>query len=238
MWWIKAKRAEYAGDYESWKDYGVHPTVNQFDVGDIRSVVIVEVNVDETGAVVLQDREGSPGGGKGPLPSTELSFSLRTSNFQVLFQDVEEEVVALPIQDGRGFDKKQNGLGLGEQGDPSYTLDTTGGQSVFAIQNTVIGRQDHNGPQGKGYGDEDDPMFTLDLSSPHAVAAPTVVRRLTPTECERLQGFPDGWTEEQSDTHRYKQMGNAVTVNVVAWVGHAIMEAENYGRETSDKTSP
>ena len=41
------------------------------------------------------------------------------------------------------------------------------------------------------------------------------VRRLTPVECERLQGFPDGWTEGVSETQRYKQLGNAVTVNVV-----------------------
>ena len=40
------------------------------------------------------------------------------------------------------------------------------------------------------------------------------IRRLTPTECERLQGFPDGWTEGFSDTQRYKMMGNAVTVNI------------------------
>jgi len=46
-----------------------------------------------------------------------------------------------------------------------------------------------------------------------------IVRRLTPTECERLQGFPDGWTEGQADSHRYKQMGNAVTVNVIRWIG-------------------
>jgi DNA (cytosine-5)-methyltransferase 1 len=41
------------------------------------------------------------------------------------------------------------------------------------------------------------------------------IRRLTPTECERLQGFPDGWTEGLSDTQRYKTLGNAVTVNVI-----------------------
>jgi DNA (cytosine-5)-methyltransferase 1 len=51
------------------------------------------------------------------------------------------------------------------------------------------------------------------------------IRRLTPTECERLQGFPDGWTEKEinekgeevciSDTQRYKCLGNAVTVNVI-----------------------
>jgi DNA (cytosine-5)-methyltransferase 1 len=41
------------------------------------------------------------------------------------------------------------------------------------------------------------------------------IRRLTPTECERLQGFPDGWTEGLSDTQRYKTLGNAVSVPVV-----------------------
>ncbi len=41
------------------------------------------------------------------------------------------------------------------------------------------------------------------------------IRRLTPVECERLQGFPDGWTKGISDTQRYKCLGNAVTVNVI-----------------------
>ena len=41
------------------------------------------------------------------------------------------------------------------------------------------------------------------------------IRRLSCLECERLQGFPDGWTEGQSDTQRYKQLGNAVSVPVV-----------------------
>jgi len=45
-----------------------------------------------------------------------------------------------------------------------------------------------------------------------------VVRRLTPMECERLQGFPDGWTDNQADSNRYKQMGNAVAVPVVEWI--------------------
>jgi DNA (cytosine-5)-methyltransferase 1 len=41
------------------------------------------------------------------------------------------------------------------------------------------------------------------------------IRSLTPLECERLQGFPEGWTEGVSDTQRYKQLGNAVTVPVI-----------------------
>jgi len=57
------------------------------------------------------------------------------------------------------------------------------------------------------------------------------VRRLTPRECERLQGFPDDWTllDDQggviADTHRYRFMGNAVTVPVVEWIGRRIRMA-------------
>jgi DNA (cytosine-5)-methyltransferase 1 len=48
------------------------------------------------------------------------------------------------------------------------------------------------------------------------------IRRITPEECETLQGFPLGWTSTQADTHRYKQLGNAVTVNVATWLGNRI----------------
>ena len=53
------------------------------------------------------------------------------------------------------------------------------------------------------------------------------VRRLTPTECERLQGFPDNWTEGQADSHRYKQLGNAVAVPVVEWIIKRLIQATN-----------
>ena len=76
------------------------------------------------------------------------------------------------------------------------------------------------------------------------VAAKVGVRRLTPLECERLQGFPDGWTacirpedfealyldgeyysqQELSDSARYRLLGNAVTVNVAEWLGRRIVE--------------
>lgn len=51
-----------------------------------------------------------------------------------------------------------------------------------------------------------------------AALSDSKVRRLTPIECERLQGFPDDWTAGQSDSQRYKQMGNAVAVPVVEWI--------------------
>jgi len=49
------------------------------------------------------------------------------------------------------------------------------------------------------------------------------IRRLTPKECERLQGFPDGWTEGESDTQRYKTLGNAVTVNAVQAIAEKLL---------------
>jgi|TARA_Y100000034_G_C6886949_1_gene407340 DNA (cytosine-5)-methyltransferase 1 len=52
----------------------------------------------------------------------------------------------------------------------------------------------------------------------------TRIRRLTPVECERLQGFPDDWIEGLSDTQRYKCMGNTVTVNVVQAIGEKLAE--------------
>ena len=52
------------------------------------------------------------------------------------------------------------------------------------------------------------------------------IRKLTPTECERLQGFPDGWTEGVSDTQRYKTLGNAVTTTVVSAVMKKLFRKE------------
>lgn len=62
---------------------------------------------------------------------------------------------------------------------------------------------------------EGDYSYTVDSTNTGGIATTTRIRRLTPLECERLQGFPDNWTEGLSDTQRYKTLGNAVTVNVV-----------------------
>lgn len=57
-----------------------------------------------------------------------------------------------------------------------------------------------------------------------------VVRKLMPIECERLQGFPDGWTEIEfkgkpsSDAARYKALGNSMAVPVMRWIGERVQE--------------
>jgi len=56
------------------------------------------------------------------------------------------------------------------------------------------------------------------------IVSNTAVRRLSPLECERLQGFDDDWTEGESDSVRYRMLGNAVCVPVARWIGKRILE--------------
>jgi len=190
LWFTKAKRAQNVDDYETWNSGGVVPTLNAMDnsaesfatvlifygnrVDDIRvqgqvintlqarmgtggnNMPMVARLVDDE-PILMRDREGKAGGGKGLLMSKK-SFTLSSSNFHTLFDPRKEEEMA-----------------------------------------------------------------------------ESTVRRLTPTECERLQGFPDGWTAEkwdwkkeavvpQADSARYKQMGNAVAVPVVDFLVRRLVE--------------
>ena len=71
---------------------------------------------------------------------------------------------------------------------------------------------------------EDGYSYCLDSGNCQAVELMGQIRRLTPIECERLQGFPDDWTSGGSDTQRYKQLGNAVTVNVIQAIASRIID--------------
>jgi len=141
----------------------------------------------------------------GPLTATGMASAKGTETVEsrhlVIFDGTNGNNtpgVAYPIDDGREISKFQNGLGIGNENSPAYTLDTASHSSV-ALPNYLT------------------------------------VRRLTPKECERLQGFPDNWTlekidqkgnlVEQKDSARYKQCGNAVTVSVVQWIMERLVEA-------------
>lgn len=88
-----------------------------------------------------------------------------------------------------------------------------------------------------GVGENGDPQFTLQAAHCHAVAQAMTVRRLTPRECERLQGFPDDYTlipwrkkaaADCPDGPRYKALGNSMAVNCMAWIGERIAAVENH----------
>lgn len=88
------------------------------------------------------------------------------------------------------------------------------------VRTTALILRMREGKPGGGKGPllSEDKSLTIATANDQTLLNKGIVRRLTPVECERLQGFPDDWTAGQSDSSRYKQMGNAVAVPVVEWV--------------------
>ena len=148
----------------------------------------------------------------------------------------------LVIQDVRGVrDKAQHGLGLAKDG-TMYTLDSVSQHAVAFTERTRTDGQNVEAQEELAYS----------LNNPGAggrtqenrITQGMTVRRLTPTECARLQGFPDGWcclcqpleawaadpeaAAERCacpDSPQYRAYGNAVTVNVVEWLGRRLLTA-------------
>jgi DNA (cytosine-5)-methyltransferase 1 len=100
---------------------------------------------------------------------------------------------------------------------------------AFAIQERAADPNPNNGPQSKGY--QEGVAYTLEARSRVQSVAASAVRRLTPVECERLQGFADDYTlipwrgrpaAECPDGPRYKALGNSMAVPVMRWIGERI----------------
>lgn len=130
---------------------------------------------------------------------------------------------------GNAIDRQpQNGgNGIGYQEDVSYTLTATDHHAVFSRQ-----RADKFSPSdvastesARQYKDATDLI--------HQAAgrgSPQLIRRLTPLECERLQGFPDGWTAlpGASDSARYRALGNSVAIPCVEFIMRGVIIAAGY----------
>jgi DNA (cytosine-5)-methyltransferase 1 len=158
---------------------------------------------------VDRDRHGKLAG-KGPLLSYELSATLDATQPWTLFEPkaFRKSGRAQSSEDAESWveDGQANTLNVFDVGDTRTThaiVEPTLAPSLTASNDPSRSPQSSEVTQqvaavnSAGYG----------------------VRRLTPVECERLQSFPDGWTEPAgSDSARYKAMGNAVTVNVVRWI--------------------
>ena len=200
------------------------PTVNAtYGMGGNNQPFVVET------PKTLKIRSGCKGGGKGALIQDNKSATLGCNNDQTVFVP---KVYGICSKDSNAM-KSDNPKSGFYEAETSRCLDANGGNptcnqggmAVVALQGSMIGRADKNGPQGSGV--NEDVSFTLDAADRHAVAycmttgiytqaleeqSPTlmardykdppvvnetepeyIVRRLTPTECARLQGFPDWW---------------------------------------------
>lgn len=114
---------------------------------------------------------------------------------------------------------------------------------VYCIVGNIIDRQPENGGNGCGY--QTDLAYTLTAADHHAIAQPyqdermrgkvQLIRRLTPLECERLQAFPDDWTNipGASDSARYRALGNSVAIPCVEFIMKSLREVTELEAEQS-----
>ncbi len=137
-----------------------------------------------------------------------------------------------PIGEGNQTFVKMRESSRREQ--PKTTVSGCIGMKQDREHNTYIIQREQFDVSGKGYASQQDRVYKPEgimccLPNAHPDNKLNIfqgkrIRRLTPTECERLQGFPDGWTEGISDSQRYKCLGNAVTTNVITEIGKKILE--------------
>lgn len=138
---------------------------------------------------------------------------------------------------------QNGGNGLGCQEEIAYTLTATDRHAVFSRQRVDVFKDDEvvSTQSARQHKDATDLVYqksvgaltSSDRKGPNSqyvsqdkliVETPLLIRRLTPLECERLQGFPDGWTDlpDASDSARYKALGNSVAIPCVEYVMHGI----------------
>ena len=136
-----------------------------------------------------------------------------------LVQQVPEEVICIA---GNAIDRQpQNGgNGFGWQRDISYTLTATDRHSVYARQRVDQFRDDEIASTESARQHKDATDLICQPTSAWDTDCRNLIRRLTPLECERLQGYPDGWTDVPgaSDSARYKALGNSVAIPCVEYL--------------------
>lgn len=194
---------------------------------------------------LMRQREGCAGGGKGPLMSEDKSLTLAANaNDQVLF--VPETTHTLKAE---GHDASEDGTGRGvplipcgiDGGEVGYSLranpSRSGDKGDGGVNCTLAVSGAFNWQSGgdcRGL-ELKDTAQTLTKEQTPAALLGMAVRRLTPRECERLQGFPDDYTlipwrgkpaEQCPDGPRYKALGNSMAVPVMHWIGKRIAQVE------------
>ena len=168
--------------------------------------------------ICFLERAGCAGGGKGILCSEEKTFTLSTvDNMRICMQEVwsVDPIASNSMKSNNphsGFHKSK----------VIKTLDTSvpdpsknqGGHIVMETMEESVS------------------VIEMGDNQP-CVMHNTVVRRLTPVECERLQGFPDGYTNipwankpTAPDSRRYKALGNSMAVPVMKFIGNRIESAQ------------
>jgi site-specific DNA-cytosine methylase len=205
----KSKRAQSVNDDESWVAGEVAPTQNQFDVGDTRATTVVAFSPLQGGRSMPVTPESlTLEAGTGNKAPAVLAFANRTRDGVKLPEIMKDGVV------------------------PALTNPGQGGRSdaVNVLADAPVQVQ-----WASGGGKVENPtMQALRTSAEHSyqfVRQAMQVRRLTPTECCRLQGFPDDHCDivyrkkPAADGPKYRALGNSMAVPCMAWLGYRIQKA-------------
>jgi len=152
-------------------------------------------------------------------------------------------LVATPLR-AEGHDASEDGTGRQtfvfdwqSGGDVRHNVSSRHVSALQASQTPAVAFTERTRPDGVSLEMQEELAYALtnpgagSRTTSRNIAGAFGVRRLTPVECERLQGFPDNWTAygadgPQSDSARYRQLGNAVAVPVAEWLGRRILAAE------------
>ena len=154
-------------------------------------------------------------------PTMSARYGTGGNNIPLVEQNAGAICIAGNIVDRQ---PENGGNGLGCQEDLAYTLTATDRHAVVELYQKTVGalcRGDEKGI-GNQYVSQDKCIINASCSETHHL-----IRRLTPLECERLQGFPDGWTDipGASDSARYKALGNSVAIPCVEFIMSRIAAA-------------
>lgn len=184
---------------------------------------------DEVQNLIASTMTTSEGGGRSRFQDDNLvSHSLTAEGADASEDGTGRGTPLTVIQNVIGVrDKKQNGIGV-RSDDTSYTLDLRSQHAVEIPSVFVQNQRDEVREMAQAGAVVSEPGAHMTQ-----YVRRSTIRRFTPTECERLQGFPDGWTClcgsggdmfacKCPDGPRYRALGNAVTVNVAEWIARRI----------------
>ena len=155
------------------------------------------------------------------VPTMSARYGTGGNNIPLVEQNADTICISGNIVDRQ---PQNGGNGLGCQENLAYTLTATDRHAVVELYQKTVGalcRGDEKGI-GNQYVSQDKCIINASCSETHHL-----IRRLTPLECERLQGFPDGWTDipGASDSARYKALGNSVAIPCVEFIMSRIAAA-------------
>jgi len=233
----KSARVSGPGTPETWVDDGIANTLNSFDVGDVRTTHAVVTAFAQNQREEVRDLEDKAG-----------ALSASGGTHQQTYIMEEDAVTATGgvthSLTSEGHDASEDGTG---RGTPIITHDVVGALKgspgrgwtnstescadghLLAVEPATIGFSHTQGldPQAT---EERTPTLRKNDGG-MAAGVGSTVRRLTPLECERLMGFPDGWTDipwnkkdHAPDSRRYAACGNGVVSPVAYWIGARLAE--------------